>query len=88
VESRARPDLPLWFREGVVLYLSQVRAAPAGDAPMSLGQLERMLSQPHSEEELRRAYAAARARVEELVGRHGLPTVLQWIERGLPAAAP
>jgi stage II sporulation protein D len=89
VESRAQPGLPLWFREGVVLYLSQARrsAAPKGE-PASLEQLERMLAAPRSEEELRRAYAAARARVDELVARHGLPMVLQWIERGLPGAGP
>jgi len=88
VESRAHPRLPLWFREGVVLYLSQARSAvPSGDPSIGLEQLERMLSQPRSEEELRRAYAAARARVEELVARHGLPAVLGWVEAGLPAAA-
>jgi len=87
VESRAHPRLPLWFREGVVLYLSQARAA-SGDASISLEQLERMLAAPRSEAELRQAYAAACARVAGLVERHGLPTVLQWIERGLPAAAP
>jgi stage II sporulation protein D len=84
VESRARPDLPLWFREGVVLYLSQAQvAAPAGVA-IGDEQLERMLAAPRSEEELRRAYAAARARVAELVEKHGLAAVLQWVERGLP----
>jgi stage II sporulation protein D len=87
VESRARPDLPLWFREGVVLHLSRARAAPS-DGSLSVEQLERMLAASRTEEELRRAYAAARARVDELVGQHGLPTVLQWVERGMPAARP
>ncbi len=87
VESRARPDLPLWFREGAVLYLSQSRAAAKpGDASISLEQLERLLSQPRSEQELRRAYAAARARVARMVERHGWATVSQWVERGLPAS--
>jgi stage II sporulation protein D len=87
VESRARPDLPLWFREGLVLHLSRARAATGG-ASLSVEPLERMLAAPQSEEELRRAYAAARSRVDELVERHGQATVLRWVERGLPATVP
>ncbi len=85
VESRARPSLPLWFREGLVLYLAQ-SPSPKGSAPASLRpeEIERILSQPQSQEELRRGYAAARARVEELVKQRGLPTVLSWVERGIP----
>lgn len=85
VESRAHPRLPLWFREGVVLYLAQVRPVQVDDDSLSLEQVERMLLQPRSEQELRRAYAAARGRVAELVARHGLPAVLGWVERGVPA---
>ncbi len=85
VESRARPSLPLWFREGLVLYLAQ-SPSPTGSAAASLRpeEIERILSQPQSQEELRRGYAAARARVEELVKQRGLPTVLSWVERGIP----
>ena len=83
IESRARPGLPFWFREGLVLHL--VQNAPAGGAgSMPIEDVERILSRPQSQEELRRAYAAARARVGELVKQRGLPTILSWVERGLP----
>lgn len=85
IESRAHPHLPLWFREGMVLYLSEAsKPARSGDTSIGLVQLERMLSQPRSERELRRAYGAARTKVEELVTQYGLPMILQWVERGLP----
>jgi hypothetical protein len=51
---------------------------------MRVDELERILRAPESQEELRRGYAAARARVEELVKQRGLPAVLGWVERGLP----
>ncbi|MCI0402144.1 MAG: SpoIID/LytB domain-containing protein [Acidobacteria bacterium] len=86
VESRAHPRLPLWFREGVVLHLSAHGPAATGAESIELAQLERILSAPRSEQEQRRAYAAARARVDEMVARHGLPAVLGWVEEGLPAS--
>ncbi len=83
MESRARPGLPLWFREGLVLYLAEDSSVGSA-GPMRADELERILSRPQSQEELRRGYAAARARVEELVKQRGLPAVLGWVERGLP----
>ncbi len=83
VESRARPGLPLWFREGLVEFLTASQKAngkrqlakviPPEDAAFLRGR-----------EEAQRAYAAAQDCVVELVGRFGEPVVLGWIERGLP----
>jgi stage II sporulation protein D len=83
VESKARAGLPLWFREGVVQFLTtsqrskvkgqKSKVIPPEDAAFLRGR-----------EEAQRAYAAALDCVAELVGRHGEAAVLSWIERGLP----
>ena len=74
VESHARAGLPLWFREGAVLFLS-------GDGPTN--KLKHVLQ----EAEARMAYAAALDRFSRLVGRFGEGTVIGWISSGLPPAA-
>jgi len=79
VENRARAGLPIWFREGVVLYLTSTqkftseKAAPPADSDFLRGR-----------DEARRAYALAAACVVNLVARFGETTVLSWIERGIP----
>jgi stage II sporulation protein D len=85
IESYAYPGTPLWFREGVVLYLS----AP-GDieeakvSTVDLPALEKSLRAPQSEQELRRAYAEARARVAQLAEQHGRGALMDWVQHGLP----
>ena len=75
VESHARHGLPLWFREGAVLFLS-------GE------QLTNKLKHiPQEEAEARLAYADALDRFRGLVGRYGEGTVMGWISGGLPPAA-
>ncbi len=93
VESRAHPGLPLWFREGLVLYLAEPdmafdsvqgqRSQPAQEY-RDPKALDRALRQPRSRAEMQQAYQAARSRVHELVRVHGREAVLGWIERGLP----
>ena len=85
VESYARPGTPLWFREGLVLYLSgsKTQAQPV-DFSADLGGLERALRAPQSEAELRQAYAEARARVAQLFQQHGKDDLLVWLQNGLP----
>jgi hypothetical protein len=46
--------------------------------------LERSLRAPQSEEEMRRAYAQARALVAQLAEKHGRDTLLGWVQQGLP----
>lgn len=95
IEERARAGTPIWFREGLVLYLS---AAPgdgaAGSAstgatreagtPMSIDQMETILEHSQKRDELEKAYAAARSRIAALVREHGKEAVLGWLSRGIP----
>jgi stage II sporulation protein D len=68
VESQAHPRTPVWFREGLVLYL-------AGEPlPQASGS--------GAEQDLRRSYQSALARVRVLVERQGKSTVMQWLHTG------
>ncbi|HMD30400.1 MAG TPA: SpoIID/LytB domain-containing protein, partial [Candidatus Acidoferrales bacterium] len=89
IEGRARPGLPLWFREGLALYLNgEAAASPdAGPAagPVDLAALDRTLANPAlSAAEQRAAYRRASAAVARLVKERGRAEVLSWVERGLP----
>lgn len=86
IESYARPGTPQWFREGLVLYLSgpdSARSSSSGFEDMA--GLEKALRAPQSEEELRRAYNSARARVAQLAQQNGKDALLDWVQNGLPA---
>ena len=86
IESYARPGTPLWFREGLVLYLSApASSAPQGVAFETTAALGKALRAPASQEELRRAYAEARGRVAQLAQQRGKETLLDWVQNGLPA---
>jgi stage II sporulation protein D len=84
IERRARGGLPLWFREGAVEYLTanwrgrsrNPRQTPPEDAAFL-----------HSQEEARRAYAAALDCFAALVDQFGQSTVMGWMERGMPPEA-
>jgi hypothetical protein len=86
IDSYALPGTPLWFREGLVLYLTAPNASSKQrDSVDDLKGLEKSLRAPASEEELRRAYAGARARVAQLAQQHGKAALLDWVQNGLPA---
>ncbi len=86
IDSYALPGTPLWFREGLVLYLTAPdAAAKQSETVDDLKSLEKSLRAPASEEELRRAYADARARVAQLARQHGKDALLGWVQNGLPA---
>jgi stage II sporulation protein D len=78
IEAHARPGLPLWFREGLVLYLANPSACGSADPPPDK-QLERLFQRAADRQQMDRAYAAARARVAELVEKNGTQVVLGWI---------
>ncbi len=85
IDSYALPGTPLWFREGLVLYLTAPNASSQqSEAFDDLKSLEKMLRAPPSEQELRRAYAGAQARVAQLARQHGKDALLGWIRNGLP----
>jgi len=94
VEEKARAGTPVWFREGLVLYLSS-SAHDAGDGAvedvthgpaveMAIDQMESILEHSQRRDEVEKAYAAARTRVAFLVQEHGKETVLSWLSRGIP----
>jgi len=88
IDAYTRPGTPLWFREGLVLYLtSPADAMPPTAVSGNIAALEKSLHAPQSEEELRRAYDEARARVAQLAQQYGKETLLQWVQDGLPPEA-
>jgi len=89
IESRARPGLPLWFREGLALYLNG-EVAPGGavgTGPSDFAALDRALVNAASAGDQRSAYGKARAAVARLVAERGRDAVLSWVERGVPPDA-
>lgn len=86
VESHAKPGTPLWYREGLVLYLAHaaVHSNLSGDST-DLDALNRVLRNPASEEQMRRAYAAAQVRVANLAQKNGKEILVDWLQNGLPA---
>ena len=86
IDSYARPGTPQWFREGLVLYLSSPNGGTRQEGGFEdIALLEKTLRAPQSEEELRQAYAEARARVAHLAQQHGKDVLLDWVQNGLPA---
>jgi stage II sporulation protein D len=84
VESNAKPDTPLWFREGLVLYLSGENGKPV-TAQMTPSQIDDAIQSRRSEKEVKQAYAAAAALVQRLDQQHGRAQVMTWLRTGLPA---
>lgn len=79
IEAEAGTELPVWFHEGLALYLEGgVRgiAAIPNDAD---------LRRTRDAAAVRRAYDQAGRAVAGLVARYGETAVLGWVRRGLPA---
>lgn len=83
VESRAQATTPLWFREGLVLYLADARQN-SSPVIMSEQEMEAALEHPADQQSLERAYGAARAKVAQLVQQNGRAIVLHWLASGGP----
>jgi stage II sporulation protein D len=81
VEHEAVPGLPLWFREGLVEWLSQAR--PPAPATMAKAN-ENDLRQRGDAAKAGHAYSLAYRQVADLVHRYGEGAVLGWLKRGLP----
>jgi stage II sporulation protein D len=73
VESQANRRTPQWFREGLVLCLA---GTPAENRSSGSGP----------EQQMRREYESARARVRALIDRYGRATVMQWLRTGYSGA--
>ncbi len=86
VEEHAKAGTPLWYREGLVLYLAQPNAEPRGSATFdSVAALEKALRAPASEQEFREAYAGAQSRVAKMAREHGKEPLVDWLQNGVPA---
>jgi stage II sporulation protein D len=81
VEGRAKRGTPLWFREGLTLYLS---SSESSIVAMPIAEIERTLTQSQDSEQVRRAYRAAAAKVKQLIDQHSEDAVLAWLTDGLP----
>jgi stage II sporulation protein D len=80
VESAARPGLPVWFREGLVEYLTRYSSQETSNLPDDAN-----LRQRTDRAAAEKAYRDAANRVQTLVRRYGETAVLSWVSRGLPA---
>ena len=85
VESRSKAPTPLWFREGLVLYLSSPETRDGGGPQMADEQMESGLQHPQGREEAERVYRAARQRVATLVQENGRQVILEWLTTGIPS---
>ncbi len=86
IEAHAKPGTPVWYREGLVLYLSEPNAAAQAKTTFaSASELERAMQNPASEDQLRKAYAEAHARVSRLAQQYGKQTLITWVQQGLPS---
>ncbi|HXA84011.1 MAG TPA: SpoIID/LytB domain-containing protein [Candidatus Dormibacteraeota bacterium] len=83
VEARAHPRTPLWFREGLVLYLAEPKQ---NVAPVTMAEkaMEASLQHPADRQTLEKTYAAARTKVVQMIQKNGRDTVLGWLSSGLP----
>lgn len=80
IESQARPETPLWLREGLTIYLSAPDATKA--AKVDVANLEKCLHSVKTEAEMRTAYRDSAAAVADAVQQNGLAKVLSWVSSG------
>ena len=83
VEANARANTPLWFREGLVVYLGG-DPTPANQMNMTTTQIEQVITSRTSQADLRRAYAQAAALVRNIDRQHGRGKLMEWLRNGLP----
>lgn len=84
IESHTKPGTPVWYREGLVLYLSQPSSGQQLSEFETASELEKAIASPTSEKQLRAAYAEAHARIATLARRYGRQKLIEWVEQGLP----
>jgi len=87
IESHARSNTPLWFREGLVLYLSEPNKRNSQPATFADEEIEEILCNPGTRRKQEKAYVAARSRVAFLIQQNGKDTVLDWLSSGIPGDA-
>lgn len=86
LEANASPGTPLWFREGLAIYLTgevgvqQSRASSS----LALSQIDDAIRSRRSVPEMKQAYSAAAVQVHALAQTHGRDELLRWLRSGLP----
>lgn len=85
VDDNSRASLPLWFREGLVLYLAEGKTRVATRV-LSTDEIESALHNRQNRHQMQQAYASAKAVVGRLATQHGRSEVLGWLNRGIPAS--
>jgi stage II sporulation protein D len=78
MELHARPNAPLWLREGLTIFLCDPDSTKP--AKIDVAALGRRLHSLRTEREMREAYKASASAVAEAVKKHGLNTVLSWVQ--------
>ncbi len=74
-------EVPRWFEEGWVLYLTEERIEPPATVPKTARELEQAITHPRSEAEMKTAYAQALARVRRMAHRQGDAALWRILER-------
>lgn len=88
IESKTKVSTPGWFREGLVLALTESKLPDTTAPAMTEKKMEAILQQSKDRAEMEKAYASARSRVLFLIGQYGKPTVLGWLQVGVPSDLP
>ena len=81
VDTGAVPNLPVWFREGLVECLAKPERNSAVIEPANDNDVQQRLDRARAEQ----AYRNSKERVAWLITHYGEDTVLGWLKRGLPA---
>ncbi len=74
------PEVPRWYEEGLVLYLTGEQPGVSAESLDPSRSLEQTIARPRSEKEMKAAYARTLALVRELAGRRGEPVLWQVLE--------
>jgi stage II sporulation protein D (peptidoglycan lytic transglycosylase) len=80
IHHRRSSKVPRWFEEGVVLFLTGEHVAAAPHFDFQGRNLERCISHPRSEAEMKAAYALALSRVDRLVRERGREALWEVLE--------
>src|SRR5205807_3084627 len=79
VDTMASRGMPLWFRAGLTLYLSNPAVPETSSSPMTVEEIEQILRHGDTRENTERAYGSAHAVVAALARQHGKQAVLGWL---------
>jgi stage II sporulation protein D len=84
VESNASQKIPLWFREGLVVYLTGEKQGPSS-VRLSPAQIDEVIASRRSQAAMKNAYAAAAALVSTLDRQYGRAELMHWLGTGIPS---